>query len=223
MSNSNFTSYENQQALMTAISNAIKAGAGSKGGYIFRGNSTFANLPSTLTEAMVGYVYNVTDAFTTDSRFVEGAGTECPAGTNVQIVDLSTYAEVTPEAGDNPKTEGWYELDNGQYVATDDTEVASGKTYYAKTVIVKFDLFATNVDISGIYAMIAGEFNTTTAYSAGNVVIHDGVLYKFKTDHAAGAWNSAEVEQRTIAQLLDEVEVASLTTAQVNALIALLN
>ena len=219
----NFTSYDNQTALMTAISNAIKAGSGSKSGYIFRGSSTFANLPSTLTEAMVGYVYNVTDAFTTDSRFVEGAGVECEAGTNVSVADLSTYDAVTPEAGDNPKTEGWYEVVNGQYVLTDDEEVASGKTYYAKTVVVKFDLFATNVDISGIYNMIAGEFSTSTAYNAGDVVIYQGNLYKFKTNHAAGAWNSAEVDAKTVAGLIEEAEPSSLTTAQVNALIALLN
>lgn len=224
MSNTNFTSYENQQALMQAISEKIQEASGSKAGYIFRGNSTFANLPSTLTPAMDGYVYNVTDAFTTDSRWVEGAGKECEAGTNVQIVDLSTFDAVTPVGSENPTTEGWYELVNDKYVLSTDTEVDDEKTYYAKTVVVKFDLFSTNVDISGIYDMISDEFDTTTAYAVGDIVLYDGSLYKFKTAHAAGAWNSAEVDKKTVAELIKEVdvEVASLTTAQVNALIALL-
>lgn len=219
----NFTSYENQTALMTAISAAIKEASGSKSGYIFRGNSTFANLPSTLTEAMDGYVYNVTDAFTTDARFVEGAGKKCEAGTNVQVVDLSTFDTVTPEGNENPATEGWYELVDGKYVLSADTEVDNEKTYYAKTVVVKFDLFATNVDISGIYDMISDEFTTTDTYAVGDVVIYDGKLYKFKTAHTEGAWDSAEVDEKTVAELISEAEPSSLTTAQVNALIALLN
>lgn len=44
------------------------------------------------------------------------------------------YTEVTPEAGDNPAEEGWYELDNEQYVLTEDTEVDEEKTYYTRSV-----------------------------------------------------------------------------------------
>ena len=220
----NFTSYENQTALMTAISNKIKeAAGGGDSAFNFRGNSTFANLPEVLTTTMAGYVYNVTDAFTTDSRFVESAGIECEPGTDVIVADMSTYAEVTPEAGDNPSSEGWYEIVDGKYVLSEDTEVESGKTYYAKTVVVKFNLFSTSVDISGIYDMIADEFSTATSYSTGDVVIYNGKLYKFKTDHAAGAWSSADVDEKTVDELISEAEPSSLTTAQVNALIALLN
>lgn len=45
-----------------------------------------------------------------------------------------TYTEVTPETGDNPAEEGWYELDNEQYVLTEDTEVNEEKTYYTRSV-----------------------------------------------------------------------------------------
>lgn len=47
----------------------------------WKGNTTFANIPT--TNLTTGDVYNVTDAFTTDSRFNEGAGIECEAGTNI--------------------------------------------------------------------------------------------------------------------------------------------
>lgn len=81
----NFVSYANAESLMTEIGTRIKA---LNGAYVIRGNSTFANLPSTLTDAMTGYVYNVTDEFTTTALFVEGAGKKYSAGTNVVIVNV---------------------------------------------------------------------------------------------------------------------------------------
>lgn len=72
------------------------------------GSIAFSALPATPAAAQQGYVYNITDAFTTDARFVEGAGKEYPAGTNVAVVlngsaymydalsgnvDLSNYAQ----------------------------------------------------------------------------------------------------------------------------------
>ena len=65
------------------------------------GAVAFAELPS-LSESILGNVYNVTDAFTTTANFVEGAGNKYPKGTNVVVVkvgfvDLSGYVE--KEAG----------------------------------------------------------------------------------------------------------------------------
>lgn len=53
-----------------------------------KGSIAFASLPA-LTSAVVGDVYNVTDAFTTTSDFVDGASKKYPAGTNVVCVDIS--------------------------------------------------------------------------------------------------------------------------------------
>lgn len=53
------------------------------------GSVTFANLPA-LSSSVVGNVYNVTDAFTTTSNFVEGAGNSYSAGTNVVVVEASS-------------------------------------------------------------------------------------------------------------------------------------
>ena len=47
----------------------------------------FAELPS-LSESILGNVYNVTDAFTTTNNFVEGAGNKYPKGTNVVVVKV---------------------------------------------------------------------------------------------------------------------------------------
>lgn len=56
--------------------------------YKAAGSSTFAALP-TPSVANEGYVYNVTDAFTTDTNFVDAANGEYAAGTNVVVVKVS--------------------------------------------------------------------------------------------------------------------------------------
>lgn len=41
-------------------------------------------------------------------------------------------------------------------------------------------------------------FSASTAYSAGDVVNYNGILYKFTADHAAGAWTGSDVEEITL-------------------------
>lgn len=45
---------------------------------------------------------------------------------------------------------------------------------------------------------IAPIFSTETAYTAGDLVYHSNRLWKFTTDHAAGAWNAEEVEASNV-------------------------
>lgn len=228
MSVKNFVSFQDAQELFAAVGKELKA---KKSGYTFRGNSTFASLPATLTEAMDGYVYNVTDAFTTDSRFQDGMGKKYPAGTDVVVADLSTYAEVTPQADDNPATEGWYELYDGKYILTEDTSVESGKTYYAKTAVYKFAIGQGFIDVDGInnrinavVADLADAFDSTSAYAIGAIVTHEDGLFKFKAAHTANTdWDATEVDAVTVEELIASAEPDSLTTAQVNALLALLS
>ena len=217
---SNFAEYNDLVALLNGIATKLNSFGG---GLKFRGSVTFANLPATITQAMAGYMYNVTDDFTTDARFIEGAGKKYKAGTNVAVADCTTYTEVTPVGSEDPSSEGWYELVNGKYVLTADTSVESGKTYYSATVSVTFDVAGSLEDFVSIYNMIAGSFDVANAYSTGDVVIYEGGLYKFKTDHAAGAWDLTEVDSTTLASLIAAAEPDSLTTAQINALLALLN
>ena len=60
------------------------------------GSTPFDSLPETLTAADVGKVYNVTDAFTTTEKFLEGVGKAYPAGTNVVVVAV-TGGEPDPD------------------------------------------------------------------------------------------------------------------------------
>lgn len=78
----NDSKFQTEEQVATAInarvSSAYKAG----------GSVAFAALP-TPDEAHLGFVYNVTDKFTTTGGFVEGAGGKHPAGTNVAIVAVT--------------------------------------------------------------------------------------------------------------------------------------
>lgn len=57
-----------------------------------KGSKAFASLaPSTdLAAANIGFMWNITDAFTTTADFAEGAGHEIPAGANVYVANVGT-------------------------------------------------------------------------------------------------------------------------------------
>ena len=57
--------------------------------YTPQGSIPFASLPQTPSANELGYVWNISDSFTTDSRFLEGAGTVFAAGTNVGVIENS--------------------------------------------------------------------------------------------------------------------------------------
>lgn len=50
------------------------------------GSVEFKNLTEPNKDSL-GFVYNITDEFTTDDRFIEGEGNNYPAGTNVVVID----------------------------------------------------------------------------------------------------------------------------------------
>lgn len=154
----NFTSFSNALALMEAIVEKFRELSAA---YIFKGSVPFSGLPAVLDSGMTGYTYNVTDEFTTDARFIEGAGKKYAAGTNVVVADVSytTYQEVTPEGTEDPAELGWYELISDEYVATEDTEVQPGKTYYEQVTVpsFKFDVLASFVDVDAIMQAINGK------------------------------------------------------------------
>lgn len=45
---------------------------------------------------------------------------------------------------------------------------------------------------------IAPEFSATSAYTAGDIVYHNGSLYEFTANHAAGAWSTDDTQAVTV-------------------------
>ncbi len=75
--------FQTASQVQAAISSAIT------GVYTPKGSIAFASLP-TAAAGNKGWVYNITDAFTTTAAFVEGAGHSYGAGTNVVCVDAGS-------------------------------------------------------------------------------------------------------------------------------------
>lgn len=217
----NFVSYADATTLMTAIAEKIEK----LGCYHFKGSIAFAALPASPSAAEKGFLWNISDDFTTDARFVEGAGKKYSAGENVGVADLSTYDAVTPAGSENPSTEGWYELVAGKYVLSEDTTVDPLKTYYEYNELYKLDCLGQFVDIDAILDIIcAAKFEDDQAYVIGDVVRYtDNKIYKFKAPHAANdPWDPTEVDEKDVVSLIKEAEPESLTQQQIDALIALL-
>lgn len=225
MSKNQYMNYDNAVAIVNKIASRLNVLTGA-----FQIKGSVAAIP-TLSNCQPGDVYNMSAEFTTTADFIEGAGKVYPAGTDIFVADLSTYDAVTPVGSENPSTEGWYELVNNKYVLSADTEVASGKTYYAKTANVKFDVGAGFIDVSAINTRITNvremisdtAFDATAAYAIGDIVTYEDGLYKFKAAHPAGAWIGTDADEVDVLDLISSVEPDEFTTAQVNALKALLD
>ena len=81
-----YTKTEVDNAISEAQSSVLKPG----------GTLAAAGIVSTLLVAgNLGKVYNISESFTTTSDFVEGAGKDYPAGTNIYVVDASSTS--TPD------------------------------------------------------------------------------------------------------------------------------
>ena len=77
LANNYDTSDEVDEKIATAVSSAYKAGG------------SVASVDAITVDAEhVGYVYDMSQAFTTTDAFVEGAGKKYPAGTNVCVVEI---------------------------------------------------------------------------------------------------------------------------------------
>ena len=55
-------------------------------------------------------------------------------------------------------------------------------------------------------ADIAPDFSTESAYSAGDYVYHNGTLYVFTSNHAAGAWSTSDTQAVTVGGELADVK-----------------
>lgn len=245
----NFVSYANATDLMGAIAarfNQIGAA------FQYRGTTAFAGLPSTLQKSMVGYVYNVSDAFTTDARFIEGAGKSYSAGTDVCVIDAGTagtpdykfnvaanFVDLTPintrinntQADIAPAFDTAQAYSAGNKVMYEDHLYifTASKTAGAwdATKVTSIDIItltdATNVNVGKLQNDIAPAFSAASAYSSGDKVMYEGQLYEFSADKTAGAWDSTKVTAINVVSLIESAEPDSLTSAQITALEELLD
>lgn len=99
--------------------------------YKAAGSVAFAGLP-TLGAGYEGYVYNVTDAFTTTEDFVEGAGNDYPVGTNVVCINTAGSEEEPVYKWD--VLAGF--VDVSAFITASSTETLTNKTIDADNNII---------------------------------------------------------------------------------------
>ena len=73
---------------------------------------------------------------------------------------------------------------------------------------------------SVINHVVVHEFETDQNYSARELVFYEGDLYKFKVNHAAGAWNSEEVDLATDLDLVSYIAQSSWPNMSVGGIIS---
>lgn len=132
----NDAKYQSEEQVAASI--AAKVSSTYKAG----GSVAFADLPE-LTEANLGLVVNVTDAFTTTDSFVEGAGAQHPAGTNVVVVQSGEVYKYDVLAGF---------VDLSGYASTEsvDTAKAAAITQANADTDAKLTGYVKTTDIQGI-------------------------------------------------------------------------
>lgn len=145
------------------------------------GSYAFESLPEP-DEGTLGMVYNVTDAFTPDERFLEGAGSKTyPAGTNVVVVlDQETYkfdilAGFVDLSGYQPK-------EAGKVLSTNDYTTAE------KTKLGGIAEGATKVEQSGTNGSIKINGVDKTVYTLPEDVLHTADIAT--TEEVEAALNS---------------------------------
>lgn len=134
--------------------------------YKASGSVLFVDLPA-LEASRLGNVYDIRDDFTTTSDFVEGAGKDYPAGTNVAIVAIESSGTTTYMYDVMP---GF--IDTSDFITNTDYATAS------TAGIVKPDGTTTSVNANGEITVIGGGGgsaedvsydNTTSGLDAENV------------------------------------------------------
>ena len=138
------------------------------------GAVAFAELPS-LSESILGNVYNVTDAFTTTANFVEGAGNKYPKGTNVVVVKVGDAYKYDVLAG-FVDLSGYVEKEAGKGLSAND---------FTDELKAKLDAIAEGAN--------KYEHPTHTAYASG--------LYKTTVDEQGHVTAAAPVTKADITGL----------------------
>ena len=136
-----------------------------------KGSKAFAGLtPATdLAAANLGFMWNITDAFTTTSDFAEGAGHSIPAGANVYVANVGTAAEPSYKYD---IFQGMYDLSGyalkSEMSITDGTGTDADKTTIQLKSGLSKQVLIAHQDISGKADKVASATSGNLAGLDGN-------------------------------------------------------
>ena len=133
-----------------------------------KGSRTFSQLaPSTdLAAGNLGFMWNISDAFTTTADFAEGAGHSIPAGANVYVANVGTAAEPSYKYD---IFQGMYDLSGYALKSEMAIEAVSGDAT-KKTITLKSGL---SQDVVVAHQDISGKADKDTDAVSGNFAVFD--------------------------------------------------
>ena len=154
-----------------------------------KGSRTFSQLaPATdLTAGSLGFMWNISDAFTTTSDFAEGAGKSIPAGANIYVANVGTAADPSYK----------YDIFQGMYdlsgyalkseMAIDDVSGDATKKEITLKTGLSQQVLVAHQDISGKADKDADAVTGNIAIfdANGNPVDSDHALSEYKTKQTA--------------------------------------
>jgi len=153
-----------------------------------KGSKAFAGLaPATdLAAANVGFMWNITDAFTTTSDFAEGAGHNIPAGANVYVANVGTAAEPSYKYD---IFQGMYDLSG--YALKSEMSVTPGEGANADktTIQLKSGLTAT---VLTAHQDITGKADKDTDAVTGNIAEFDANGNPVDSGHALSEYKTKQ-------------------------------
>lgn len=188
------------------------------------GSVAFASLPTPGADNL-GNVYNVTDEFTTDDRFVEGTGQEYPAGTNVVVVETSSE----PATYKFDVMSGFVDLSGYLTTETASTTYATktelgnkvdkvtGSSLVQDTLITKLEGLANIKSVQSGQLAIDGSGNLSVTAVSQDIVTGLTDALADKVDVVAGKGLSTNDFTNALLQKLNGIE----TGAQVNVIEAI--
>lgn len=195
--------YATKEEVKSQISSTYKPG----------GSYAFTLLPAA-SEDNVGIVYNVTDAFTTTDSFLEGAGKNYPAGTNVVVINndgiykYDVLAGFVDLSGYVTKVDG-KQLSSNDYTDTDKKKLQELENYtHPKYTPQESGLYKITVDATG-------HVSSVTKVTKSDITVlgipEQDTTYKDATQSEHGLMSTVDKAK------LDSIDFA--TDAEVNAML----
>lgn len=93
-------------------------------------------------------------------------------------------------------------------ISTEDINKGNNDDLNTRVAALEEDVSTLEGDVSDLNSDkankidIATEFSDLTNYNAGDLVYYEGALYEFQVDHTAGAWETSEVIQKDLSDIV---------------------
>lgn len=204
----NVSDLTNDSEFQTATQVDDKIAAAVVGALKPGGSVAFAALPA-LEETNKNKLYNITDAFTTTTDFIEGSGAAYPAGTNVAIIEdggvlkYDTYTGVIDTSGFAEKVTG-ATANNFAALDANGNLIDSGSKAADFVAAVSGERLMTDAEGTKLEEIAEGATKVAASTTNGNILVNDSetTVYTLPDTVLQDANVAADTD---VTDMLDEV------------------